>query len=112
VATLHPFENKGLRFRPVNFDGHCHLLQEKRFQRVGGLEIHNLALSLHSWPGNVRELQNRVRRAAIMADGKRVTSKDLELTDAISTLPPQTLKEARESFDGQTRNRKRFVMES
>jgi hypothetical protein len=34
-----------------------------------------------------------------MADGKRVTSKDLELTDAISTLPPQTLKEARESVE-------------
>ena len=32
------------------------------------------ALTLHSWPGNVRELQNRVQRAVIMADGKRVTA--------------------------------------
>ena len=32
-----------------------------------------------------------------MADGKRVTARDLELTDTLSTLPPQTLKEARES---------------
>jgi len=57
------------------------------------------ALSLHCWPGNVRELQNRVRRAVIMADGKRVTARDLELTDTLSALPPQTLKEARESLE-------------
>jgi two-component system NtrC family response regulator len=59
------------------------------------------ALSLHPWPGNVRELQNRVRRAVIMTDGKRVTVRDLELTDTLSTLPPQTLKEARESVERQ-----------
>jgi two-component system NtrC family response regulator len=57
------------------------------------------ALSLHHWPGNVRELQNRVQRAVIMAEGKRVTARDLELTDTLSALPPQTLKEARESVE-------------
>jgi two-component system NtrC family response regulator len=57
------------------------------------------ALSLHRWPGNVRELQNRVQRAVIMADSKRVTARDLELADALSALPPQTLKEARESVE-------------
>jgi len=56
-------------------------------------------LSLHCWPGNVRELQNRLRRAVIMADSKRVTARDLELADALSVLPPQTLKEARESLE-------------
>jgi two-component system NtrC family response regulator len=34
-----------------------------------------------------------------MADGKRVTARDLELTDTLTALPPQTLKEARESVE-------------
>ena len=57
------------------------------------------ALNLHHWPGNVRELQNRVQRAIIMADGKRVTANDLELAQTLNGLPPQTLREARESAE-------------
>jgi DNA-binding NtrC family response regulator len=52
-----------------------------------------------AWPGNVRELQNRVRRTVILADGKRVTARDLELTDTLNALPAQSLKEARESIE-------------
>ncbi len=59
------------------------------------------ALALHDWPGNVRELQNRVQRAVIMADGRRITAADLELTDANDALPPQTLKESREVLERQ-----------
>jgi two-component system NtrC family response regulator len=40
------------------------------------------AIAAYSWPGNVRELQNRVRRAALMADGPLVTAEDLELAVA------------------------------
>ena len=57
------------------------------------------AISLHRWPGNVRELQNRVQRAVIMAEGKRVTADDLELGDALKSLAPVTLKEAREHVE-------------
>jgi two-component system NtrC family response regulator len=57
------------------------------------------AISLHRWPGNVRELQNRVQRAVIMAEGKRVTAADLELADTLNAVPPQTLKEAREHVE-------------
>jgi two-component system NtrC family response regulator len=57
------------------------------------------AITLYGWPGNVRELQNRMQRAVIMADGKRVTAADLELTDVVGSPSPQTLKEAREQVD-------------
>ena len=56
------------------------------------------ALYRHNWPGNVREMQNRVKRAVIMADGKRLTADDLELAD-LSQTSPATLKEAREAVE-------------
>ncbi|BCS36056.1 sigma-54-dependent Fis family transcriptional regulator [Luteitalea sp. TBR-22] len=56
------------------------------------------AMNQHTWPGNVRELQNRVQRAVIMADGKRVTARDLELLDSEGT-PPPSLREARERVE-------------
>lgn len=37
------------------------------------------AITMHPWPGNVRELQNRIQRAVIMADKRRITEADLEL---------------------------------
>ncbi len=56
------------------------------------------AIYRHRWSGNVREMQNRVKRAVIMADGKRLTADDLELTD-LSNTTPATLKEAREAVE-------------
>ena len=57
------------------------------------------ALNAHAWPGNIRELQNRVQRATIMAEGKRVSASDLELIDAESARRQRTLKEAREQLE-------------
>lgn len=60
------------------------------------------ALNKHSWPGNVRELENCVRRAVIMADGKRVTAHDLELNNnGIETNGALTIKDAREAVERQ-----------
>jgi two-component system NtrC family response regulator len=56
------------------------------------------AINRHSWPGNVRELQNRIQRAVIMANGKRVTVSDLEL-EGLAPLPLSTLREAREEVE-------------
>jgi len=38
------------------------------------------ALIAHSWPGNVRELKQRVESACVMAEGNRITTRDLGLT--------------------------------
>ncbi len=45
-----------------------------------------VAMEAYGWPGNVRELKNRVKRAVIMAEGKQVSAKDLEL-DQVSVEP-------------------------
>jgi two-component system NtrC family response regulator len=57
------------------------------------------ALNTHSWPGNVRELQNRIKRAVIMADGRKITQADFELTEGGGTTRATTLKEAREAVE-------------
>jgi two-component system NtrC family response regulator len=56
-------------------------------------------LEAHSWPGNVRELENLLKRAVIMADGKRVSAADLELDSASVGQPNLNLKEAREAAE-------------
>jgi two-component system NtrC family response regulator len=57
------------------------------------------ALTAYSWPGNVRELENRVKRAAIMSEGKRLTAADLELDDPGRVSASLNLKEAREAAE-------------
>lgn len=77
----------------------------RRFAREDGRDLSGFApeavdaIEAFAWPGNVRELENRVKRAVIMAEHKRVTAADLELESAHpSDLMPQ-LKEAREAVE-------------
>jgi two-component system, NtrC family, response regulator len=85
------------------------ILLAKAFLRRAGTEANRdglafdqeavKAITRHSWPGNVRELENRVKRAVIMAEGKRITAEDLELTGATVVPRSTTLKEAREAVE-------------
>jgi len=52
--------------------------------------IHN-----YRWPGNVRELINRVRRAIVMAEGRLIGARDLELGEFAEDIP-MSLAQARE----------------
>jgi two-component system NtrC family response regulator len=38
------------------------------------------SMESHNWPGNVRELENRIQRAAIMAENGRITPNDLGIS--------------------------------
>lgn len=57
------------------------------------------AFSRHSWPGNIRELENKVKRAVIMAEGKKIRAEDLELTHLSPVPVGASLKEAREAVE-------------
>lgn len=59
------------------------------------------ALEGHSWPGNVRELKNRITRAVIMAEGKQITAKDLELEEPSETEASLNLRGIREQVERQ-----------
>ncbi|MBW2631842.1 MAG: PEP-CTERM-box response regulator transcription factor [Deltaproteobacteria bacterium] len=52
----------------------------------------------YAWPGNVRELENRIKRAVIMAEGKRITPKDLEI-EVASKYDKMSLKNARDKLE-------------
>ncbi|HLH55697.1 MAG TPA: helix-turn-helix domain-containing protein, partial [Verrucomicrobiae bacterium] len=57
------------------------------------------ALNTHSWPGNVRELENRIKRAVIMSEGRRLGAQDLELEIFSGNSGTLGLKEARENAE-------------
>lgn len=57
------------------------------------------AVERWSWPGNVRELENRIKRAAIMADGKMVTAADLDLDQAADDGGFLNLRQVREAAE-------------
>lgn len=58
------------------------------------------AIKAYPWPGNVREMINKVKRATIMAEGKKVTANDLELDSGIEGPESQiNLRQVRENAE-------------
>ena len=57
------------------------------------------ALEGYAWPGNVRELENRITRAVIMTENRRVSGEDLELASEGDVAARPTLKEARSDIE-------------
>ncbi len=50
---------------------------------LGFSEDARAEINAFHWPGNVRELENRVKRAVVLAEGKRITPQDLDFTETV-----------------------------
>ncbi|CAE6961642.1 sigma-54 dependent transcriptional regulator [Paraburkholderia domus] len=128
ICAMHVDMNAAMaegRFRPDLYHRLCVLQIDEPPLRTRGKDIELLALSMlerfrndasrrlqgftpdaitalhhYPWPGNVRELINRVRRAIVMAEGRRVTARDLELSESVEIVRV-TLSEAREAAERQ-----------
>jgi len=57
------------------------------------------AINSHDWPGNVRELESKVKRAVILAEGKKITPDDLELVEAETKKRPLNLKMVKDTAE-------------
>ena len=58
------------------------------------------AIKSYRWPGNIRELENRIQRAAIMAENGRISPTDLEIPQ-FSDYQGQGLEQARQVVERQ-----------
>ncbi len=62
---------------------------------LGFDEDARVEINSFQWPGNVRELENRVKRAVVLAEGKRITPLDMDFTEK-AERQSLNLKQARE----------------
>jgi len=57
------------------------------------------AIVTYNWPGNVRELENRIKRAVIMTEGRKISAADLEMVSTETNVEGEGLKGAREKLE-------------
>jgi len=74
-------------------------VKENRKKITGFTQQALEAIASYPWPGNVRELENRVKRAVIMAEGRKVKPVDLELAEPQGRFEGMTLRAAREALE-------------
>ncbi|MEE9302495.1 MAG: PEP-CTERM-box response regulator transcription factor [Thiotrichaceae bacterium] len=77
-----------------------------KFSQKNGRNFHGFTgqastqIDAYIWPGNVREMENKVKRAVILAEGKRITTGDLGFTEQYESQS-LSLQEAREQAEQQ-----------
>ncbi|MGF1561401.1 MAG: PEP-CTERM-box response regulator transcription factor [Geminicoccaceae bacterium] len=77
-----------------------HTYNQQLNRRLSGFTEDALAaIDGYPWPGNVRELQNKLKRAVIMAESKRITAADLDLDEGALESEPLNLKQVREAAE-------------
>ena len=80
VPPLREREGDVLVLARALLDRYC---KEHKRSQVRGFSSEALgALQHHPWPGNVRELENKIKRAAIMAEGSLINAEDMDLIAA------------------------------
>jgi two-component system, NtrC family, response regulator len=57
------------------------------------------AMEVYAWPGNIRELENKLRRSAIMVDGRQISPQDLSLDGSYGQYETMGLNKAREAIE-------------
>jgi two-component system NtrC family response regulator len=77
-----------------------HRFAEESKRKINGFSKTAVrSLESYPWPGNIREMENRIRRAVIMAEGYKITPRDLELDALLGRQEAKTLKDAREEVE-------------
>jgi len=90
--SVFPIELAPLRDRPEDIPllaRHFLDIFARKFGRKGyRLTLANVqSLQKYDWPGNIREMENKIKSAAIMAEGKQLTPEDLMLQFSDEGMP-------------------------
>jgi two-component system NtrC family response regulator len=77
----------------------------ERYARENGRDFRGFTaaalqqIDSYSWPGNVRELENKIKRAVILAEGKRISAADLGFENRQGEALSLDLRLAREAAE-------------
>jgi two-component system NtrC family response regulator len=108
IPPLRERQGDALLIAKSLLDGFLH--QQGRGKHVKGFSQDAVAaIEGYSWPGNVRELENRIKRAAIMAEGSMISAEDLELSATDQQPLPLNLRQIRDEAEKNAIHRALFL---